>query len=166
MASGLLSFEERSLASNSIGVMIKTLLQTYPDYVFAFLRITAGIVIWPYGMQKLFGWFGGVGIKGTFEEMAVKKIPKLIAWLVIIGQSFGSTALIFGFLGRIAAAGLFIIFTGALIFHLPNGWTMNWFGEKTGEGIEYHVLLLALLLAVLINGSGALSVDLWLITKL
>jgi len=146
--------------------MIKTLLQTDPEHLSAFLRIIAGIVIWPYGMQKLFGWFGGVGIKGTLEQMAVKKIPTFIAWLVIIGQSFGSTALIFGFLGRIAAGGLFIIFTGALIVHLPNGWTMNWFGEKSGEGIEYHVILLSLLVAVIIKGSGAMSIDLWLITKM
>jgi len=118
-------------------------------------------------MQKLFGWFGGVGIKGTFEEMAVKKVPKFIAWLVIIGQSFGSTALIFGFLGRIAAGGLFIIFTGALIFHLPNGWTMNWFGKKMEKGLSitycyWHCSWQSLL----IRGSGALSFDLWLITKM
>jgi putative oxidoreductase len=63
----------------------------------------------------------------------------LIAWLIIIGQSFGSIALITGFLGRIAAGGLFIIFfAGAVIVHLPDGWTMNWFGEKDGEGIEYR----------------------------
>ena len=123
--------------------MIKALPPTCPDYGFAFLRTTAGIVIWPYGMQKLFGWFGGVGIKGTFEEMAVKKVPKFIAWLVTIGQSFGSTALIFGFLGRIAAGGLFIIFTGPDIPFAQ--WMDNelvW--QKNGEGIEYHVLLLAL----------------------
>jgi putative oxidoreductase len=146
--------------------MIKTLLQTDADYVCAFLRIIAGIIIWPYGMQKLFGWFDGVGVKGTLEQMAARKVPKFVAWLVIIGQSFGSTALVFGFFGRVAAGGLFIIFSGALIVHLPNGWTMNWFGEKKGEGIEYHIILLSLLLAVMIKGSGAMSIDLWLITKM
>jgi putative oxidoreductase len=59
--------------------MIKTLLQTDPEHLSAFLRIITGIVIWPYGMQKLFGWFGEVGIKGTLEQMAVKKIPTFIA---------------------------------------------------------------------------------------
>jgi putative oxidoreductase len=149
---------------------IELLLRTNADNVTAVLRIVSGIIIWPYGMQKLLGWFDGmgikVGIKGTLEEMAEKKIPKAIAWLIIIGQSFGSIALIVGFLGRLAAGGLFIIFTGALINHLPNGWTMNWFGKKNGEGIEYHVLLMALLLAVIINGSGAMSADLWLTTKI
>ena len=145
---------------------IELLLRTDADYVFAILRIISGIIIWPYGMQKLLGWFGGVGIKGTLEQMAVKKVPRCIAWLVIIGQSFGSIALIVGFLGRIAAGGLFIIFTGALIAHVPDGWTMNWFGDKKGEGIEYHVLLLSILLAVIIKGSGAMSIDLRLITMM
>jgi putative oxidoreductase len=144
--------------------MIEKLLQTDTDYVCTFLRIVAGIIIFPYGMQKLLGWFGGVGIEGTLEQMTVRKIPKFIAWLIIIGQSFGSIALIFGFLGRIAAGGLFIIFTGALIVHLPDGWSMNWFGTKEGEGIEYHVLLLSLLLIIIVKGSGAMSIDSWLLS--
>jgi putative oxidoreductase len=81
-------------------------------------------------------------------------------FLIIIGQSFGSTALMAGFLGRIVAGGLFIIFVGALIVHLPDGWSMNWFGKKNGEGIEYHVMLVSLLLTVIVKGSGAISIDL------
>ena len=147
--------------------MIKTLLQTDSDYVYTFLRIIAGIIVFPYGMQKLFGWFsapgfGAAGTKGSLEQLAARNIPKFIAWLIIIGQSFGSIALMFGFLGRIAAGGLFIIFTGALIVHLPDGWTLNWFGSKKGEGIEYFVLLLSLLLVIVLKSSGALSMDYWL----
>jgi hypothetical protein len=94
--------------------MIKTLLQTDSDYVYTFLRIIAGIVVFPYGMQKLFGWFsapgfGAPGIKGSLEQLTARKIPKFIAGLIIIGQSFGSMALMSGFLGRVAAAGLIII---------------------------------------------------------
>ena len=142
--------------------MIEKLLHTDPDYAWTFLRIIAGLIIFPYGMQKLFPWFGGWGIKKTLKQLTLKNIPTFIAWLIIIGQSFGSIALVAGFLGRIAAGGLFIIFTGALIVHLPDGWAMNWFGEKKGEGIEYHVMLLSLLLIVIVRGSGAMSIDLWL----
>jgi putative oxidoreductase len=142
--------------------MIEKLLHTDPDYARTFLRIIAGLIVFPYGMQKLFPWFGGWGIKKTLKQLTLKKIPTFIAWLIIVGQSFGSIALLAGFLGRIAAGGLFIIFTGALIVHLPDGWTMNWFGEKKGEGIEYHVMLLSLLLIVIVRGSGAMSIDLWL----
>jgi putative oxidoreductase len=147
--------------------MISTLMQTNPAYVYTFLRIVAGVIVLPYGMQKLFGWsrspeFGPQGIGGTLAQFTENNIPKPVAWLVIIGQSLGSVALIAGFLGRVAAAGLFIIFIGALVDHLPDGWTQNWFGSKKGEGIEYFVLLLAVLLVIVLKGSGALSVDCWL----
>ena len=147
--------------------MIRTLMQTDSSYVYTFLRIVGGIIVLPYGMQKLFGWssspeFGPKGIDGTLAQITEKNIPKPVAWLVIIGQSFGSIGLIAGFLGRIAAAGLFIIFIGALIVHLPDGWTQNWFGSKKGEGIEYFVLLLAVFMVIVLRGSGALSIDCWL----
>ena len=142
-------------------------MQTDSAYVYTFLRIVAGIIVLPYGMQKLFGWsstaeFGPKGISGTLAQITAKNIPKAVAWLTIIGQSLGSIALLAGFLGRIAAGGLFIIFTGAVIVHLPDGWTANWFGSKKGEGIEYFVLLLAILLVIVLKGSGALSMDCWL----
>lgn len=148
---------------------MQKLLQTDPDYVYLSLRVVAGIVIFPYGMQKLLGWFddlgGGIGIKGSLRQLRAKRIPVWIGWLIILGQSFGSIALIFGCLGRIAAAGNFLIFTGALIVHAPDGWTMNWLGKKKGEGIEYFVLLLSVLLIIIIKGSGALSIDLWLLNN-
>ncbi len=106
--------------------------------------------------------FGSPGIKASLEQLTTRNVPKSIAWLIIIEQSFGSIALIAGFLGRIAAGGLFIIFTGALIGYLPDGWTLNWFGAKKGEGIEYFVLVLSLLLVIVVKGRGALSMDLWL----
>ena len=97
--------------------------------------------------------------------MKEKRIPKIIVWMLIIGQSFGSIGLIFGCFGRIAAASNFIIFTGALLSHSKFGWTMNWSGKKKGEGIEYFIMLLSILLIIVIKGSGAMSIDLWLISK-
>jgi putative oxidoreductase len=135
-------------------------MQTRPSYVVTFLRLVAGVVVFPYGMQKLFGWFGGLGVRGSIQQIAGFGVPPAIAWLVLIGQSFGSVALMLGFLTRIAAAGLIVIFAGALVMHSRDGWMMNWFGKKRGEGIEYFVLLLALLIEALIEGGGALSVDL------
>lgn len=73
--------------------MIQELLQTEDNFIYTLLRIVAGIIIFPYGMQKLLGWFddfgGGKGIKQSLASFAKKKVPKAIAWLVIFGQSFG-----------------------------------------------------------------------------
>ena len=150
--------------------MIQKLLQTNTDFIYLFLRVIAGVIIFPYGMQKLFGWFedlgGGVGIRETLINMRSKRIPFGIAWSVIIGQSLGSIALLVGLLGRVAAAANFIIFTGALIVHLRDGWALNWIGRKKGEGIEYFVMLLSILMVVAIKGSGPVSVDAWLLTML
>ena len=148
---------------------IHSLTRTSSDNLYLFLRIVAGVIIFPYGMQKLFGLFedlgGGVGIKQTLAQMRKKKIPPSIAWLIIIGQSLGSMALVFGFLSRIAAASNFIIFTGALAVHWPDGWSMNWNGRKRGEGIEYFIMLLSILLVIVIRGSGPVSIDLWIFSK-
>lgn len=148
--------------------MKEIIIFTTDDYICFFVRVVAGIVIFPYGMQKLFGWFpplgGGIGITETLANFKVKGIPSFVGWLVIIAQSFGSIALIVGFLGRVAAFGNFIIFAAAFFVHIPDGWTMNWTGKKKGEGIEYFILLLSLLIIVLIKGSGAWSIDYWLLS--
>ena len=121
-------------------------------------RIVSGIVILPYGLQKL-GFFDGVGISSTLEDFKRRKLPQLIAWLVIVSQSFGSIALIIGFCTRLAAAGAIIIFTAAIFVHLPDGWQLNWYNKKKGEGVEYFFLLLALLWIAFIYGGGAWSAD-------
>ena len=36
---------------------------------------------------------------------------------------------------------------------------MNWTGKQKGEGFEYHLLAIALLLVVMMKGAGALSID-------
>ncbi|MBC7847858.1 MAG: DoxX family protein [Flavobacterium sp.] len=149
--------------------ILNDLLQTEPNWVYTLCRVVAGIIIFPYGMQKLFGWFedfgGGVGIGQSLETFRSKKVPFAIAWMVIIGQSIGSMLLIIGLLGRFAAFANFIIFSGALFSHRKEGWVMNWVGKKKGEGIEYFILLLTLLIIILFKGSGALSIDFWLWQK-
>ena len=150
--------------------MIYRLLQTDADYAYTFLRIVAGIIIFPYGMQKLLGWFpdfgGGVGIREVLTQMRLKKVPIAIAWMVILGQSIGSIALILGCFSRIASAANLIIFTGGMFFHLKDGWTMNWTGKKKGEGVEYFVMLLSILLVIVLRGSGPFSIDGWLLSKI
>lgn len=152
------------LACGNLKQMIH-IMQTSGDLIITFIRVIAGVIIFPYGMQKLFGWFddlgGGVGIKASLRSFQEKKIPLFIAWLVILGQSIGSIMLLIGLAGRVAAFFNFLIFSGALAMHFSEGWSMNWTGKKQGEGIEYFIMLLALLLVVILKGSGGLSFDHW-----
>jgi putative oxidoreductase len=36
---------------------------------------------------------------------------------------------------------------------------MNWGGKQKGEGYEYHLLVLAMTVFLMIRGAGALSID-------
>ena len=123
-------------------------------------RIFLGIVILPHGLQKLLGMFGGGGFSGTVDFFVGMGIPAVVAVLIILGESFGSLMLIFGFISRLAAASIGIIMAGAaLMVHVPNGFFMNWMGNQAGEGYEYHLLAIGLALVVIIRGGGAFSVD-------
>lgn len=140
--------------------MLGSLLHTQDDIGLFIARVTLGIVILPHGLQKLLGMFGGAGFSGTVDFFVSSGIPAFVAILIIIGESFGSLGLIFGFLSRLAAFGIAIIMLGAIFMvHLQNGFFMNWFGNKTGEGFEFHLLALGLALIVLIKGGGKWSVD-------
>jgi putative oxidoreductase len=120
-----------------------------------------GIVIFAHGAQKLLGWFGGNGFSGTMGFFTnVMHLPWLIAFLVIIGESLGSLALIAGLLTRFTAASFIVIMLGAIATsHWPQGFFMNWFGKQQGEGFEYHLLVIGMSAALLIAGAGKWSVD-------
>ncbi len=47
----------------------------------------------------------------------------------------------------------------ALTQHWSNGFFMNWFGAQKGEGIEFHLLALGIVVALLILGGGKFSLD-------
>ena len=79
-------------------VFLRFVLQTTEDYSMLLLRLVAGIIIFPYGMHKIFEWFkdlgGDVGVCECLMKIERKKIPGFIGWLIIFGQSFGSIALL------------------------------------------------------------------------
>jgi len=140
---------------------MRTLFQTDEAWSSFILRVMLGLVMFPHGAQKMLGWYGGFGFGGTMgfftEQM---HLPAVIAFLVIVGEFFGSLGLIAGFLTRFITASYVTIMLGAIAtVHLPNGFFMNWSGKQPGEGFEYHLLVIGMSLALLIAGGGKWSVD-------
>jgi putative oxidoreductase len=140
---------------------MKAFFQTDEGWTGFILRLTLGLVMLPHGAQKLLGWYGGLGFSGTLGLFREKMgIPLLIAFLVIVAESFGSLALLAGFLTRFTASSLAVIMLGAILMvHLPQGFFMNWFGQLQGEGFEYHLLVIGIAVALLVTGGGRWSVD-------
>jgi len=140
---------------------LRALLQTRADWVPAVQRVTLGGVVLAHGLQKALGWFGGGGISGTVEFFQnVLHLPAALALLVTFSDFIGSLALIAGFMTRVAALGTGLVMVGAVAtLHAKNGFFMNWFGNQPGEGYEFHLLALALVVALVRSGGGRASVD-------
>ena len=141
--------------------MIRKLIATDNDGATTILRLVLGVIFFAHGDQKMLGWFGGYGFTGTMGFFTgMMHIPALFAFLAIAAEFFGGLGLIFGFLTRIAALGIFSNMVVAItLVHYQYGLFMNWSGTQKGEGYEYHLLVLAITVFLMIRGAGAVSVD-------
>ncbi|GIQ69484.1 DoxX family protein [Xylanibacillus composti] len=120
------------------------------------VRLIVGLAFAAHGAQKLFGWFGGYGPKGTggwFESIGIK--PGVFAAVAVGMVEF------FG--GILFAAGLFTVVVALLLavtmvvaivkVHGQNGF---W---STANGYEFNLVLVAVFVAVALIGAGSISLD-------
>jgi putative oxidoreductase len=140
--------------------MLKRLMSTGNDVALTSLRVVLGVVFFAHGAQKMLGWFGGFGFHATIGAFTHMGMPVPMALLIMCTEFFAGLGLIFGLLTRIASLGVAGLMIGAIFMvHLPNGFFMNWMGTQKGEGIEFHLLALAMAATLLLRGAGAFSLD-------
>jgi putative oxidoreductase len=140
--------------------MLRNFLRTNRDVVFTVLRLILGFVFFAHGAQKVLGWFGGYGFSATLAAMTGAGLPKGIVLLVMAIEFGGGLLLILGLFTRLGAIGIITLMLGAIFMvHLKFGFFMNWYGNQKGEGFEYHLLAIAIAIALLIRGGGAFSID-------
>jgi putative oxidoreductase len=143
--------------------MFLKLIDTENHWILTITRLILGVVFFAHGAQKLLGWFGGDGFQGTMQMFVRAGVPAPLAFVAIVAEFFGGLGLIVGLLARIAALGIFCNMIVAIaLVHSKVGFFMNWTGTQKGEGFEYHLLVIALCLGVLVKGAGAFSFDLFL----
>ena len=140
---------------------IQNVLSTNGDWTGLILRVTLAAMILPHGAQKLLGWFGGYGFTGTMGFFTKQAgLPALIAFLVIMAESVGGVLLLAGVGTRLMSLWIGAVMVGAMLtVHWQNGFFMNWFGAQKGEGIEFFMLSLGIVVALLFTGGGKFSVD-------
>jgi putative oxidoreductase len=87
-------------------------------------------------------------------------IPPFFTVLAILTEFLGTIALALGLFTRAAALAIAIEMVVAVsLVHAQYGFFMNWYGNKQGEGFEYHLLAVGLAVVLMIAGGGALSLD-------
>ncbi|MGH2835609.1 MAG: DoxX family protein [Solirubrobacteraceae bacterium] len=120
------------------------------------LRAAVGGFFIGHGTQKLFGWFGGQGLKAQangFESMGLK--PGIVhASAAGAAETLGGAGLLLGYRTPLASAGIVsVMLTAINRVHLKNGpWAHN-------GGYEYNVVMAAAAVALAESGPGALSLD-------
>jgi putative oxidoreductase len=126
-------------------------------YGILFLRVVVGLLLFGHGAQKLFGWFGGHGPRGTagfFGSLGFRR-QHALPMAVLAGLSEAAGLLFaFGFLtpfAAVAMASVMVVAVGSV--HFKNGlWATN-------GGYEFNLVLWAVAIAVAASGPGRFSVD-------
>lgn len=120
------------------------------------LRLVVGLTLAAHGAQKLFGWFGGSGLKGWAGAMTRMRIrpPVAWAWVSALAEFLGGIGLALGLLTPLpsfAIAGAMLV--AIALVHWPKG-----FFNTTG-GFEFNLTILGAVAAVALIGPGAISLD-------
>jgi putative oxidoreductase len=138
------------------------LFGTFASTSLLIVRVVLGIIFFAHGAQKVFGWFGGPGLRGVIIYFKQSLgVPAPLTVLAALTECFGGLVMIMGLLVRPAAVGLIIVMLVAIAtVHRRNGFFLNWSLEPgKGHGFEMNLALIGMALAVLVGGAGAVSVD-------
>lgn len=120
------------------------------------IRLVVGLLFVGHGAQKLFGWFGGYGPKGTggwMESIGIKP-GVLMAVAAGLMEFAGGALFAAGLLTPVAAILIVLTMLGAIVkVHAQNGlWV-------TANGMEYPLVLIVVAIGVALIGAGAYSLD-------
>jgi putative oxidoreductase len=120
------------------------------------LRLVFGLTLAAHGAQKVFGWWGGPGMKGWTGAMNHMRIRPATpwAWSSALAELLGGLGLALGFLNPLpsfAIAGSMLV--AIALVHLPKGFF------NTKGGFEFNLAILAAVAAVALIGPGAYSLD-------
>lgn len=127
------------------------------------LRVPVGLILAAHGAQKLFGWFGGNGLAGTAGWLSSMGMEPGLLMAILAGgaEFFGGLALVLGLLTRPAALiAAFTMLVAIFSVHISNGLF------AADGGYEYALTLMVVLLALAVQGGGAISMDKALSEKL
>lgn len=146
--------------------MFKALLRTPNEFAMTLVRVGLGASILPHGLAKM-GVFGedagSIGKTIAMVESLELGLPGWTAYLLIATEALFAAFLIVGFLGRLSALSIGMAMAvaawtmGGLSAGLYKAWWLDAPGASTYG--SYHLLAICCALAILIRGSGALSID-------
>lgn len=126
--------------------------QAGSTYAYAFMRFCTGAVLVPHGVQKLVAMHPD-NYASTIAQHGIPA-PLVLAWLMMLTESFGAAFMALGLFTRFCAAAIWIEMA-VIITQFQWGFGYFW----TNRGIEYALLWLLLCTAIFFRGGGRYSLD-------
>ncbi len=120
------------------------------------IRLVIGLSFMGHGAQKLFGWFGGYGLKGTggwMESLGLKP-GVTMALLAGLSELIGGTLFALGLLTPLA--GIMIAATMVMAIAKVHGTNGYW---STQNGYEYNLTLIVVAIGIALMGPGQYAID-------
>jgi putative oxidoreductase len=119
------------------------------------IRLVIGISFIGHGAQKLFGWFGGHGLKGTGEWLESIGIKPGVPMAVLAGLSELVGGLLFAGGWALPVGSALIV--GAMLVAIFKVHGQNGYWADKG-GIEFPFVLIAVAVGIALIGPGAYSI--------
>lgn len=136
--------------------MFRKLITTTPTWFALPVRLALGGIFFAHGLQKVFGMWGGQGIKAFVENPAPYAFMRP-SWLwmgaAAVAELVGGALVFLGMLTRLGAFSLAVVMGVAIL-------GVHWGSFfSASKGIEYPLALFAMAFALLISGGGQASID-------
>jgi putative oxidoreductase len=123
------------------------------DFGLLVLRLVLGGLFIAHGLDKLFGWFNGLGMDGT--EAILRGFgytePTILAWVTAISETAGGALLVLGLFFPAGAAAILGVMANVIV--VKGEWN-TFLG-----GVELEMMYAGAALALLFTGPGRVAID-------
>ena len=119
---------------------------SHQELALTLVRLIVGLIFTLHGLQKVFGLFGGPGLKGFASWLSTLHVPAFLAYAASFCELFGGLMLLIGIMPELGALILIPVMVSAIyLVH----WQKGFFAQN--GGCEYQLLLLTLMVVIIIG---------------
>jgi len=123
------------------------------DFGLLVLRLVLGGLFIAHGLDKLFGWFDGLGRGGTEQLLTGFGFHdvKILTWVLAISETTGGVLLVLGLLTPVGAAAILAVMANVIV--VKGDWS-TFLG-----GVELEMMYAGAAFALLFTGAGRVALD-------
>jgi putative oxidoreductase len=123
------------------------------DFGLLVLRLVLGGLFVAHGLDKLFGWFDGLGRAGTEQLLTGYGFHNvnILTWVLAVSETAGGALLVLGLFTPVGAAAILAVMANVIAVKA------NW-GRFLGD-VELETMYAGAAFALLFTGAGRVSID-------